>query len=829
MTFTSLLNNITLLISLSVIHAVLLRFISQESKRFSFLSGLLFSAVAVAAMINSVELMPGVIFDGRSIVLVTAGAFGGPVPGLIAISISTFYRIYLGGAGTLMGILVILESGLLGILFYYLKKKYKWTSTITSYGLLALIVHITMLLLLLALPVGSISELFSEIFVPVLIIYPLATVLLFIIFHSQDQHRVLVEKLSASEAELQEANRIAVMGRWEYDIGNEKLYWSDTIYEIFEIDKNVFNPSYDAFLAAIHPDDRDMVNKAYEVSLEKKVPYEIEHRLLLKDGRIKWLLEKSRTDYDDNGLPIRSIGIVQDITLRKLAENKLKESEKMLRLIIDTIPVRVFWKDTLCRYLGCNKAFAIDAGFDNPDQLTGLDDYQMGWVDQADLYRFDDLEVMRSGKEKLNYDEPQTTPGGGSLWLRTSKLPLRDMKGVIIGVLGTYEDITHRKQMENDLIVAKDKAEESDRLKTAFLNNLSHEIRTPLNAIVGFSELLRKPDITNEELDHFTGIIHQSSSQLLGIIDDIFDIAAIEARQVKIFEKEANINKIVRLVFDHFLSGAAKKNLELNFEVGLSDKDSVILTDETKLGQILSNLVANAIKFTRKGKVDFGYYLRENHLEFFVRDTGIGVADDLHEKIFERFRQGNLSSADEFGGNGLGLFISRAYVKLLGGEIWLNSVPGEGSEFYFTIPARKRTTLIDTKTVEPGLHLPEGKTVLIAEDNFANFLLLKKYLSHLNLEIIHAENGQEAFNYCRDNRAIDLVLMDIKMPVMDGFTATRMILDIRPDLPVIALTAYAQTGDREKSLENGCMDYISKPVERNNFISVIGKYLSIEI
>lgn len=828
MIYLSLLNNITLLVSLSVVHTILLRYIRQESKSYATLSGLLFGAVTVIGMFNSVELMPGILFDGRSVILVTAGVFGGPVPALIAMIIGSAFRLFLGGDGTLMGILVIIESGCLGILYYYLRKRFPWAKSFLSYFILAFVVHVIMLALTIALPGEVAAEVLVTLLLPVLIIYPLATLLLFLLFQSQERYMGLVERLSESEAALREANKIAGLGRWMHDHSSDKLEWSDTIFDIFEINKEKFGASYGAFLEIVHPDDREMVDHEYRNCLIHKEPYEVEHRLLMKDGRIKWVIERCWTDYNQQGKAYRSVGIVQEITERKLAGIALEESKQMLRKIIDTIPVRVFWKDIECRYIGCNQHFANDAGFGKPEELVGLDDYSMGWVEQADMYRSDDMEVMKSGIAKLNYEEPQTTPEGKEIWLKTSKLPLTNLNGKVIGVLGVYEDITERKEMEEELILAKEKAEESDRLKTAFLNNLSHEIRTPLNAIVGFSELLKKPDISASEVKHYTEIIDHSSGQLLAIIDDIFDIAALEAEQVKIINRSTDLNQMFELIYEQFAIRAAHKGIDLVYEQSLPDEEAVFITDETKLSQILNNIIGNALKFTKKGRIVFGSRKLNKHIEFFVRDTGMGIPEELHEKIFERFRQGDLVSTGEFGGSGLGLFIAKSYVELLGGKIWLKSQPGKGSEFCFTIPLKRVSEKQKVQTKEPVVPVTKTKTVLIAEDSYVNFLLLKEYLSRYNADILHADNGSKAVELCKGNPEIDLVLMDVKMPVMDGFTATGLIREMRPDLPVIALTAYAQTGDRDKALQNGCNDYISKPVERKSFLLLVNKYLFVE-
>ena len=259
------------------------------------------------------------------------------------------------------------------------------------------------------------------------------------------------QQLRALAHSLHEAQQISHLGNWTLDLVSNELHWSEEIFRLFELDPQQFEATYEAFLAAIHPDDRDMVNAAYAKSLESRSHYQIEHRLLLADGRIKWVQERCHSDFDANGKPLRSVGTVQDITERKLGETALGESRDLLMSIVETIPMRVFWKDQNLNYLGCNTAFAKDAGQTSPLDLVGKDDFQMGWAPEAELYRADDSAVMVSGRAKLFYDEPQTTPAGDVIWLRTSKIPLKNMRDEVVGVLGLYEDITDRKAAELQL------------------------------------------------------------------------------------------------------------------------------------------------------------------------------------------------------------------------------------------------------------------------------------------------------------------------------------------------------------------------------------------
>ncbi len=295
------------------------------------------------------------------------------------------------------------------------------------------------------------------------------------------EHKRAEEELRTSEARLNEAQRLAHLGSWELDLTRDALFWSDEIYRIFEIDSVHFGASYEAFLNLVHPEDRATVNAAYLDSVKSKTPYEITHRLLMSDGRIKYVHERCETFYDDNGVPLRSIGTVQDVTERKTAEQRLWDSHHLLQSIIRTAPVRVFWKDRDSRYLGCNQLFAGDAGQASPEDLVGKDDFQLVWKEQAALYRADDRRVMESGVPKLDFEEPQTTPDGCLIWLRTSKVPLHNEAGEVIGILGVYEDVTERKRAEEALRQSVERFEMVVRGSLDGLWDASVNVHDPLN------------------------------------------------------------------------------------------------------------------------------------------------------------------------------------------------------------------------------------------------------------------------------------------------------------------------------------------------------------
>ena len=511
---------------------------------------------------------------------------------------------------------------------------------------------------------------------------------------------------------------------------------------------------------------------------------------------------------------------IRDNTENWQIKGQIYESEEKFRIITENSADAIFITDKEGKYIYVNKQAVDLLGYSKEELLnfTIIDiipknskEYYSQWFQQ----------LLISG---ISYSEIILIKKNGS-HVNT------DLNAVLLPngwIYGSCRDISKRKQLEYELIQAKEKAEESDRLKTAFLHNISHEIRTPMNAIVGFSGFLNDPGLTPEKRKDFTDIIIQSSDQLLAIIDDIIRIASVEAGQEKIQKNEININSMCKLISEQFSQKANDKNVTLSLKTILPEDEANIITDASKLTQIISNLISNALKFTQLGSVNFGYKVKDNQLEFYVEDTGIGIPMEMQEKIFNRFRQVETTDARNFGGSGLGLSISKAYVELQGGKMWLSSELGKGSVFYFTIPylninPKKNPEIPSIEKLNIGFYV--NKTILIAEDEESNYMLLEEMLLETGIIIIKAVNGIEAIESCKSNLHIDLVLMDLKMPKMDGFEATMLIKEFKPELPIIAQTAYITDADKNKALACGCSDYVIKPINKKLLLSKISKQL----
>ncbi len=411
-------------------------------------------------------------------------------------------------------------------------------------------------------------------------------------------------------------------------------------------------------------------------------------------------------------------------------------------------------------------------------------------------------------------------------------------------------------RQRDELILAKEKAEESDKLKTAFLSNISHEIRTPMNGILGFTELLKSPGLTGSEQQKYIDIIKISGDRMLNIINDIMDISKIEAGLIGINNTVSDINDQTAFIYSFFKPQAQDKGLAFTYKNGLSANRAFINTDHEKIYAILTNLVKNAIKFSESGSIEFGYELVQTRhalsqtetrralsqsetrralsvLQFYVRDTGIGIPADRQKAIFQRFVQADIGDTRAFQGAGLGLSISEAYIEMLGGNIWVESEEGKGTTFYFTIPCQipKAEIPVEEKPVEVKIvpvagmeNLPKRLKILVAEDDFTSGFLISLILKDFAEQIIEVTNGTAAVEACRQNPDIDLIMMDVKMPGLDGYLATKEIRQFNKNVVIIAQTAYALVHEREKATEAGCNDYISKPLSVDLMMGLIKKY-----
>ena len=519
------------------------------------------------------------------------------------------------------------------------------------------------------------------------------------------------------------------------------------------------------------------------------------------------------------------------ITNREVAEKQLEKEMALLRCLLDSIPDLIYFKDNNKRYVGCNKAFEKFIG-KNESEIIGKTDFEL--FNKMTAIQNLDLEETIFNTKKIEKTERWITfPDNTERLYELLYSVYLSKDAEIQGILSIARDITDIKDTEESLRREKERAEEGDRLKSAFLANMSHEIRTPMNAIIGFSNLLSMDDLSKTKQKEFISLIKSNGDALLSLINDIIDISKIEAGQLQIYEDDCSLNKLMGEIYASFVAQLQEKNINkvrLLWNSTRQIPNLNILTDSKRVRQVLVNLISNAIKFTEQGHIEFGYSIEDNYIKFFVKDTGIGIKKNDIPHIFNRFIKVVDTKTKLYGGAGLGLSISKNLIELLGGKIWVESEIDQGSMFFFTIPyypvedAAKQ----ETNDWEIASNFDwENKTILIAEDVDSNFKLVSEILSKTHVHILRARNGKEAVEITQlKHDYINLIIMDIQMPIMNGIDATKKIKKMFPSMPIVALTAYAMASERQESINAGCSDYITKPLDYNVFFTKLNHFLN---
>ncbi|NVO20293.1 MAG: PAS domain S-box protein [Bacteroidetes bacterium] len=1095
MIIIDLVHNLLGLVALSVLSGMIDSRFDRSTLRGKLLQGTLFGLLVVAAMMYPYEFQKGVIFDGRSIVISLCSLFFGPVSGIITAVIALAYRVSLGGSGLLMGSLIILSSLLFGLGFHYAQSKGKLRTSYTSLYTFGILVHLSMLIMILALPSSMLKETYNKVTLTIIIVYPLMTLVIGKMLDYQKVHKNLIIKIKQDESLLKATlysigdavittdnhGIIRKMNRAAEDLTG----WSEieasgkTLSEVYQLvddetgrnsedpvtrvlrtgkvvietnkniqtSRNLFPIPVGESASPIQDDKGNIIgvvlifreqaeeratikmllettlmfNTTFENSPVPMILCEVENGTItdvnsvflretghireeligrsfkqvdffadpvfrnemifsvLKTGKIYGVPFNAKTR---NGVILHCLMSANIIHIRDkryflasiLNITKQEHSDKIrkvqyaianamvncqnlnelfnsikteLSVLVDTSnfmiamydeqdgtmhsPFKVDEKDevlptwpaskSLSGYVVRNKKTVLldrlkIAELANKGTIQYIGSPAECWLgapmmagdrcigaivvqsyNDPDAYNLENAEllemiasqisiyiekkrseiegnklskaiiqspvsivitdiqgniefvnpkftevtgftlseakgqnprILKTGKQdKAFYENLWNTilsgnewqgefhnrkKNGEEYWEKAIISPITNVDGTFTHFMAMKEDITESKKLHDELIIAKEHAEESERLKTAFLQNISHEIRTPLNGILGFAYMLNKDNVDESTHKKLTESMLISGKRLLELINNIIDLSKLESGSFELTISEFPLHKLLNEVCNQFTHSADTKGISIISPFEYLSQELIIKTDELKLHQILTNLLDNAMKFTKEGRIEIGYVAVENELIFSVRDTGCGIPLKLQSRIFDRFYQADMSMSRNFEGSGLGLAICKGLVEMLRGKIWFESTENVGTTFYFSIPCETGKEPQETKKIVTASFQNKYKKILIAEDDDFSFTFLETVLENEMVEIIRARTGVQAVEVCTRREDIDLVLMDIKMPEMNGVEATKKIKSLRPKLPVIAQTAYAFLGEKQSAIDAGCDDYITKPV-----------------
>ncbi len=574
------------------------------------------------------------------------------------------------------------------------------------------------------------------------------------------------------------------------------------------------------------PEEKNAIwnaNIQYVFETAKQLIYEFDFQT--PDGNTMYFSSMLVPELSEDGKVKTILSVTRDISKNKLAEIALRKSEERLRDVLFSTADWVWEVDKDGKY-----TYSSQKGnelFEAPlEEIIGKTPFDFMPKDEAIKIASIFAEIVNNKAPIKDLENWNIGKGGKLICLLTNGLPILDDEGELIGYRGIDKNITDRKLTEQELMNAKEKAEASDKLKTAFINNISHEIRTPLNGILGFGQLIIDSELTADQRVEYFKIVQKSSNRLMNTVSDYMDMARIVSGTMEVHKNEFLLQPLFSEIIENTAPLCAEKKIDFEAVIPKESPDKTIYSDSEIIRKTLNILLDNALKFAKVGSISCGYVLKSDFIEFFVKDSGVGIAPDKLELIFGMFTQEETSNTRGYEGSGLGLTIAQGLVKLLGGTIKVNSEKGKGSVFTFTVPYNK-PSLSDNHSFTHTKKLTDTKKhfVLIAEDEELNYLYLEVIMKMIGCNYLHALNGAEAVEICKHNRSISLVLMDIKMPVMNGLEATQLIHEFLPELPIIATTAYAQTGDENRFLAAGCNGYLSKPIKKANLVALLNKFL----
>ena len=641
------------------------------------------------------------------------------------------------------------------------------------------------------------------------------------------EKKVADEKLRIQTHLLNETQHLARLGSWEHDFEKDHVIWSDEIYQILGAAKGTLENTKEAFNDYVHKDDLAAFLSAYDDSRREGVDgFELEHRIVRKDnGRVRFIYQECRHFRNSEGKIIRSIGMLQDITERVIAGKHIQTLTKA----VEQSPVCVVITDLHGNIQYVNNKFTEVTGYSMNEVINKNPRILKSGSQSEEFYR-NLWETVLSGNT-WSGELHNKKKNGELYWENAIISPIVDAEGRILNFVAVKEDITEKKRMIEDLVEAKDKAEEANRLKSSFLANMSHELRTPMVGILGYTDILVS-ELSNPEHTELAKMVLSSGKRLIETLNSILDLSSIEAKRMELKYESVDVIKVLKESVSLFIPGAASKGLYI--KTVLPDQTLVVNSDREILHKIFNNLINNAVKYTQSGGLTIDLSFTNNgdgkYLVVSFTDTGIGIPTEYHEIIFEPFRQVSEGYTRKFEGSGLGLSITNKLVRILDGKIFLESKPGKGSRFVIKIPVTYSVELSQKKKKEipaaPSAEIEENLRILLVEDDELNADIILSYLNPL-CAVDYVSDGETAVSYCKTQR-YDAILMDINLKGMNGIEAMEKIRkqdEYYLGVPVIAVTALAMMGDREKLLDAGFDNYLSKPFERKELINTISDTL----